>query len=275
MQSLMFQVDGHSYGGPKQYNSVQNFSSKNHIQENVRRMRQIQRKSRENEKSSQEPMKALWKSSKFENVPSKVVEELVKEPRAPRPQSANYLRAHSRSGPVIKLQSRPCTPEYHKVSVPLADSKVNLVRNNFDFIKVNGIGAKHGKLHKSPSLTALDDLKNKQERELTDYHRGEVPKYLKARKAQWKREDEERIANTPDPTMPPGHRALSNEERRETLDLLIKKQGELQNQMSKLPLRTDTMRIRTVKNDIETKLSEVEEAIKIFSRPKVFVKINQ
>ena len=44
-------------------------------------------------------------------------------------------------------------------------------------------------------------------------------------------------------------------------------------QMSCLPVRTDTFRLRTRKNEIESKLAEVEEAIKIFSRPKVFVAV--
>ncbi|ESO87048.1 hypothetical protein LOTGIDRAFT_210448 [Lottia gigantea] len=276
MQSLMFQVDGHGYGVPKQYHSVHDFG-KDHIRENVRRMRQIQRQSREKERTSQQPVKGLWKSSKFENVPSKVASELKKEPPAPRPHSANYLRAHSRSGPLVKVYSRPCTPEVSddQISVPLANSKANLIRNDVDFIKVNGVSVKHGTMFKSPSLTALDELKDKQDKEMQNYHKGEVPKYLRSRQAQWKREEEEIRANTPDPSMPPGHRALSDKERRETLNLLYKKQQELQNQASKLPLRTDTVRIRTVKNDLETKLCEVEEAIKIFSRPKVFVKINQ
>ena len=40
-----------------------------------------------------------------------------------------------------------------------------------------------------------------------------------------------------------------------------------------MPIRNDTFRIRTTKNEMEKKLTELEEAIKIFSKPKVFVKI--
>ena len=42
-----------------------------------------------------------------------------------------------------------------------------------------------------------------------------------------------------------------------------------------MPIRNDTHRIRTVKLDYEKKLAEIDEAIKLFSKPKVFVKIDQ
>ena len=50
--------------------------SKNHLNENVRRMRQIQREAKKREAGGVKPVKALWKSSMFESVPSKVSEEL-------------------------------------------------------------------------------------------------------------------------------------------------------------------------------------------------------
>lgn len=47
---------------------------------------------------------------------------------------------------------------------------------------------------------------------------------------------------------------------------------ELTSKLAALPIRSDTMRVRNAKEQLEAKLCEVEEAIKIFSRPKVFVK---
>lgn len=57
-----------------------------------------------------------------------------------------------------------------------------------------------------------------------------------------------------------------------TLDTCISEQDELTRQLQALPLRNDTFRVRTCKQELENKIAEVEEAIKIFSRPKVFVK---
>jgi hypothetical protein len=42
-----------------------------------------------------------------------------------------------------------------------------------------------------------------------------------------------------------------------------------------MPIRTDTLKLQKTKSDIEKRLVELDEAIKIFSKPKVFVKINE
>ncbi|KAL4240709.1 Enkurin domain-containing protein 1 [Mactra antiquata] len=270
MHGLAIQVSGQGYGMPKYSTGM----SKDHLKENVRRMRQIQRKSRAKEEESVQPVKALWQSEKYRDVPSRIKSDIDKEPDAPRPHSASFLRAHTRSGPSVKLQSRPCTPD-PKLSVPPASvaSDVKLVRNDYDFIKLNGRAVKHTQVPRAPSLTALDDLKKKQDEDFKKHKFGEVPSYLRNRKEQWKKDEEERIANTPDPSCPEGHRVLPEAERRETLNLLKQKQGELVGKLQSLPLRTDTFRMRSCKQDLENKLAEMEEAIKIFSRPKVFVKV--
>lgn len=50
---------------------------KDHFKENYRRMRQIQKESNQKENESKQPVKALWKSTKYENIESKVKEELL------------------------------------------------------------------------------------------------------------------------------------------------------------------------------------------------------
>ena len=49
---------------------------------------------------------------------------------------------------------------------------------------------------------------------------------------------------------------------------------ELVDELSALPLRMDTFRIRSQKQDLENKIAEIDEAKKIFNRPKVFVKVD-
>lgn len=41
-----------------------------------------------------------------------------------------------------------------------------------------------------------------------------------------------------------------------------------------LPVRADTLSVQKRREDLERKLSQIEEAIKIFSRPKVFIKLD-
>lgn len=67
---------------------------------------------------------------------------------------------------------------------------------------------------------------------------------------------------------------MPEEERRETLELLKNTERELLAELISLPIRMDTLRIRNRKEAIDKKLAEVEEAIKIFSKPKVFVRID-
>lgn len=55
---------------------------------------------------------------------------------------------------------------------------------------------------------------------------------------------------------------------------LFKGQAELLTQLNALPVRVDTLRVKTTKAELERKLAEIEDAIKIFSRPKVFVKLD-
>ncbi|KAL8623926.1 hypothetical protein ACOMHN_054267 [Nucella lapillus] len=255
---------------------IKDFSMKDHVAENVRRMRQIQRKSKQKEKEAVKPVKVLWKSEKYSGVESRV-RQSVENPTTPRPSSATFLRAHSRSGPLVKLESRPCTPNpMEKLSVPPASSAndVKMVRHNFDFIKINGRNARNSQMQRSASVTALDDLKKKDEDSMNSYTRGDVPIYLRNRKKQWRREEEDRVINTPDPSMPPGHRSLPEAERQETLSLLRNKEKELIGQISAVPIGCDTVRVRNLRKNLEGKLAEVEEAIKIFSRPKVFVKVD-
>ena len=44
-------------------------------------------------------------------------------------------------------------------------------------------------------------------------------------------------------------------------------------ELNSLPIRTDTLKLQSTKTDIEKRLVQLDEAIKIFSKPKVFIKI--
>lgn len=49
---------------------------------------------------------------------------------------------------------------------------------------------------------------------------------------------------------------------------------EFVNELNMMPIKTDTLRSQKRKMDIEKQLNKIEEGIKVFSRPKVYVKIN-
>lgn len=120
---------------------------------------------------------------------------------------------------------------------------------------------------------------------------------LELRKLQWKKEEEERRRNTPDPSVPAGHTQMSEGERQETLQSLRESASSwtascvvgwwedwllcvsvahrsLVSELLCLPVTADTMSVRSRRAQLDQRLLEVEEAIKIFSRDKVYVKVD-
>ncbi|GBP17996.1 Enkurin domain-containing protein 1 [Eumeta japonica] len=105
------------------------------------------------------------------------------------------------------------------------------------------------------------------------YQKGVVPKYLHKHKDQSAKVKEDTSAHEVDPNCPPGHVTLPDTERKETLRMLRNSFAELVSELNKMPVKTDTLRMRNKKMELEKQLAKLEEGIKVFSRPKVFVKI--
>jgi hypothetical protein len=66
---------------------------------------------------------------------------------------------------------------------------------------------------------------------------------------------------------------MSEQERLETLDQLMKAKESAMNDYNRLPIASNTNGIRRRREDIEDKLQEIESAIKTFTRPKVYVAV--
>ncbi|XP_040898720.1 enkurin domain-containing protein 1 [Toxotes jaculatrix] len=253
---------------PKQKQRVHDFSK-----ENVRRLREIQRRCKEQEaeraKSRPVPVKALWTSSKFENVPSRVMAQLQVSSPTVKPQCQKFLRAHSNGGRTAPL--RPTS----KTSVPTScnsahdqDLQLQVQGQTIDFITHNARAAGKAVLRRSQSLTNLRD------KPVPSAVKGQVPQYLEERKKQWRKEEEERQRNAPDPTIPAGHTLMPENERQETLKSLKETHRSLVTELLSLPLKADNLSVRSRRAHLDSRLSEIEEAIKIFSRDKVYVKID-
>ncbi|XP_071339632.1 enkurin domain-containing protein 1 [Trachinotus anak] len=254
---------------PKQKQRVVDFSK-----ENVRRLREIQRRCKEQEaeraQSRPVPVKALWTSSKYENVPSRVMAQLQVSSPTVKPQCQKFLKAHSNGGftaplkPHSKALQRPASCN----SANEQDLKLQVKGQNIDFIKHNARAAGKTVLRRSQSLTNLTD------KPLPSAVKGQVPQYLEERKEQWRKEEEERKRNTPDPTIPAGHTLMPESERQETLKSLKETHRSLVTELLSLPLKADNLSFRSRQAQLDCRLSEIEEAIKIFSREKVYIKIN-
>lgn len=246
---------------PKQRHHVQDFGK-----ENVRRLREIQKRHREQEAEKmqprQTPVKALWTSSKYHHVPSKVKAQLQVPHSAIKPQCQNFLKAHGGSQTFSKVLHRSASCNFTNDNYP----QFLVQGETINFIKHNALAAGKTSMRRSQSLS---NLKTKT---VPSAVKGQVPQYLEERKEQWRREEEERRRNAPDPSAPAGHTLMPENERQETLKSLKQAHRSLVTELLSLPLKADNLSVQTRKTHLDCKLSELEEAIKIFSREKVYVK---
>ncbi|XP_078486279.1 uncharacterized protein LOC100185589 [Ciona intestinalis] len=194
---------------------------KNHTAANVRRMREIQRNSRAREQEKQEkkntPVKALWKSTQYEGVESKVKNfmQVIKPPpntELPHSAPAGSRRQENFNSEKEKFQpTRSQTPRARSPSP--------------NFVARNARAAKSYELKRSRSQLALRDSDEKYQQGLRNYEetvKGKTPSYLRSRQRQWDTQERDRIRNTPDPSVPEGHTVLPDKERKETLTTLRK-----------------------------------------------------
>ncbi|XP_010610557.1 enkurin domain-containing protein 1 isoform X3 [Fukomys damarensis] len=230
MGDLLLQLEGISLGPEA---SPKRKDPKDHEKENLRRIREIQRRFREQEHSREQgqprPLKALWRSPKYDKVESRVKAQL--------------------QGPVLDV----------------------------DFISHNARAAKRAPRRHSRSLQILAQVLERQQQAQEHYNttqKGHVPHYLLERKDLWRREAEAQQHSQPDPTMPPGHTCMPENQRLETLNNLLQSQSQLLRELVLLPAGADSLRAQGYRAELDQKLVQVEEAIKIFSRPKVFVKLD-
>uniref|UniRef100_H9G4Z0 Enkurin domain-containing protein n=1 Tax=Anolis carolinensis TaxID=28377 RepID=H9G4Z0_ANOCA len=285
--SALLQLDGISFC---QEQTLRRRDHKDHEKENLKRMREIQKKYREKEQARElnqrKPVKALWKSQKYENVESKVKIKLQEGPISPNPEAQKYLRAYSRCGTGIHPR-RSVSPNQtqSKETVDIAaapeaqghNSKAQGGIKEVDFVSHNAQNAKRAQLRRSRSLQSLTEALEQRRKEQEEYdakQKGHVPRYLIERKEHWRKEAEEYQRNMPDPAMPPGHAMMPESQRLETLGNLKQSQEQLLKDLLLLPVRVDTLSVQNRRVALEKKLSQIEEALKIFSRPKVFIKLD-
>ncbi|RLN70555.1 hypothetical protein BBJ28_00017143 [Nothophytophthora sp. Chile5] len=175
---------------------------------------------------------------------------------------------HPHEGYREKLQRKGVTPKDFerenklRVKKLQAENRERRRRERVDYVNANA-----WEVIKAPSTRSNQGEEARPPRR--DY--GRIPRYLLDRKEQWAREEEERRLNAPDPDCPPGMVLLDEDERIRTLRVLHKSLGEAQLRMNALPLSIETMMQVRRKNALETKLQEIEDAIKVFDRAKVYV----
>ncbi|XP_049720345.1 enkurin domain-containing protein 1 isoform X1 [Elephas maximus indicus] len=248
---------------------------KDHEKENLRRIKEIQRRFREQERSREQgqprPLKALWRSPKYDKVESRVKAQLQEPGPASGTERVHFLRAHSRCGPGLP------PPRVPSPQLAPPDPNAKGPGLGVDFISHNARTAKRAPRRHSRSLQVLAQVLQQQRQAQEHYNatqKGQVPHYLLERRDLWRREAEARQHSQPDPAMPPGHTRIPENQRLETLNSLLQSQSQLLRELVLLPAGADSLRAQGHRAELDQKLVQIEEAIKIFSRPKVFVKMD-
>ncbi|XP_055855073.1 uncharacterized protein LOC129918506 [Episyrphus balteatus] len=108
--------------------------------------------------------------------------------------------------------------------------------------------------------------------ELGDRQDVRLPKYLERQKREKEEQKQKELQR--DRNCPFGYEPLTEEERIKALNIAQKKFQDLVGELNRMPMTTETLRIRGRKVEIERELVDLENDIRIFSKPKVYVKMN-
>ena len=260
---------------------------KDYMKENRKQLKESQRNNRDLLDEHDREPEPLYKLSQFQNVPARVFEEsnkapykqldgsflrrgendkrhedLTMEAKMIRRQLEQKLRRESEMNAV-----EPASPRKPPVFLDVAQCAS---KRDVDFISQNRVEAVNPNVMKfsqkginSKSETLLDMGKHEEF--------GRVPAYLENRKQQWADEEAERIANAPDPNCPRGMMLMPERERVDTLETLKRSLHEAMNQLSAMPFVIETPSLRRKHELLESKIKEIENAIGLFSRQKVYI----
>ncbi|KAL2715566.1 uncharacterized protein V1478_015264 [Vespula squamosa] len=226
-------------------------------------------KSREDVNNSL-PMNTKYKHKGIQTIEDKHIDQLYMEGVIRYPTKKNLKNNEEKNkNESCKLLNSPLELESMQIAnIELHDSaktsELPIINEKTDFVKSS-------KDRNSVASKIAAQLNNGVVP--TNYRKGVVPKYIKDRKEALQKEEEAKTA-TFYPECPEGHVPLPDHERQETLRMLKKNYQDYVSELNMMPIKTDTLRAQRRKMEIEKQLNKLEEGIKVFSRPKVYVKIN-
>lgn len=240
---------------------------RDHARDNVRAMRAQQAHNRRVREEAANRDDA-FKMRRFKNVTSRV--DRSGGPReessgaSPPTERKKFLRKGSKLGASCLPAPKPFRRDGpRKAAVPKkTEAPVLAPRSQTNFLNANAREI----IHAAPAVRE----EKKEEKKHKEF--GKVPAYLQNRKARWAAQEADRISRAGDPDCPPGMSLMPDSERLETLRVLKATLDDVKGQMQRLPLTIETPSQIRRKNALEAKFKEVEDAIKIFSRQKVFVR---
>eukprot|EP00201_Polytomella_parva_P013485 CAMPEP_0175061004 /NCGR_PEP_ID=MMETSP0052_2-20121109/13348_1 /TAXON_ID=51329 ORGANISM="Polytomella parva, Strain SAG 63-3" /NCGR_SAMPLE_ID=MMETSP0052_2 /ASSEMBLY_ACC=CAM_ASM_000194 /LENGTH=259 /DNA_ID=CAMNT_0016326819 /DNA_START=337 /DNA_END=1116 /DNA_ORIENTATION=- len=153
------------------------------------------------------------------------------------------------------------------------NNNISNIANGRDFVAENRAGAAAPLRQIGPRITEKEKESNDALKYLQKRDFGRIPQYLLERKLEMAADMEARERAKEAALIPPGMRLMPEEERLETLAVLKRNKEEIDKAIQGLPLRIETPGQIRRKDELESRLKEIDDAFKVFSRPKVLVQI--
>ncbi|OQV16065.1 hypothetical protein BV898_09835 [Hypsibius exemplaris] len=208
-------------------------------------------------------------SSRYSNVESRVFRE---------PETGSSEGSAARTDPEqlqSAFQPQSIRPASSVPSISGAASCRSLLQcDKKNFVRMNEIAAKHPKPVQGNAdyVDRTEGYLQKLDR-LPKARPGEIPAYLMRRNKEWEQAavDAEEAVETA--KIPAGCQLMDEEEKAEIIADLRRTKAEKEMELFKLPVRSDTLRVRTKRADLEAELSRLEDHLELLSKPKVFVPI--
>ena len=229
---------------PKRLTDI-NYEKKNYTQ-----LKQAQNENRKKKvESDTRPPKEPFKIKRFQNVESVVYKnpEDVKKAKE---------RASSANQPVIVT--------YNPEDEAIIDARPDLKK---DYVKTNAKAA----IGQAPVRAAEQPVDNPK---TLNPSYGKVPQYIEEFKAKREVQMERKRQEEEQAKCPPGMKLMAEQERLETLEILKKGKEDVWQDINKLPIASNTLTVQRRRAEYEGKLVDLENAIKTFSKPKVYVALN-
>ena len=230
----------------------------NYAKKNYDKIQQKQANNRQRAADEEEKLQSQknWKIKRFENVESRLTRngDVKEQPKSTR---SNSMRG---SAGAQRRQNVPAPVHERAAS---GGPMIVTIDPNYDPANVQPEPQRnHETENQAPGQSAAR-AQNK--------NYGKVPAYMKGIKKELAQDKERKAKAIEDANNPPGMRLMTEDERLETLQMLITAKDEAMLDYNKLPIAANNMAIKQRRQDLEDKIQEVEKAIKTFTRPKVYV----
>ena len=237
-------------------NPIKPTRTKDYIKENLLKMRDLQlnnlvKKEIEERKADID----VFKLDKFKNVESVVFNNIdFTKPNTPPKTKVEKPLTSSRSTDYVstKVKKLPSLPSRE-------ESGYIAPRVDKNFKNENAVAV----------INAPKRVITPPKTKRADY--GKVPDYLKTRKLEMEADLEAKRIEEANKDIPPGMVKMSEEDRLKTLALLNENKEKVEDSIRRLPLRIETLSQKERQNQLLAKITEIDDAIKIFSRTPVYI----